>query len=99
MSLGHRPPSLQTSFFSIWAIAPGLGVFLQKFEQLSVLEIVVSIEDRDPLEFEALLLIYDLCGKKTLVEFTMPNTPGAWDTVISKWSFAWEECLRTSGRI
>jgi len=33
----------------------------------------VSIEDKDPPDFEGLLPIYDLCGKKTNVEFVSPN--------------------------
>jgi hypothetical protein len=98
-SLGHKTPRSSLSAYSTWAVVPGLEIFLRKFGQLSALEVVVSIEDRDPPDFEGLLPIYDLCGKKTNVEFISPNAYGTWDARVSFWSFAWEQCLRENGRI
>jgi hypothetical protein len=89
---------MSTNGYNRWAIVPGLESFLRNFENLSTLEITVTTENSTAPEFEGLLPLYDLCGKQTDVNFCELRDQRAW-TSVSAWSYGWEQCLRSSGRI
>lgn len=96
-SLKLKAPKISIQQHNTWAVVPGLRAFLSTFENLSELKIVVTTEDRPAPDFEGLLPMYDICGKNTTIDFVAPL--GIWTSWVSVWSFAWEECLRKTGRI
>jgi len=94
-SLGFKSPE-NRSICDAWVLIPDLEEFLRQFKSLRSLKIVVTVESREPPDFERLLSLYDICGKGTTIVFSAP-TP-VWDLWTADWASAWNNCLLGSER-
>ena len=101
-SLGVTSPRDVPTKCDPWSIVPGLEQFLRKFRTLETLTIVITADRSATPDFEKLLLLYDLCGGKTVVEMVMMyphNSAPRVSTWLSSWENAWIECLIRNGRV
>lgn len=87
---------------AIMSVVPGLVRSFQKFEALVDLEITITVEMTSPPNFDPLLPLYDLCGKRTTVVFVDPtigiNFQHSWRQWTERWDIAWKDCLIQNGR-
>lgn len=89
---------------AILSVVPSLIRSLRRFEALVDLEITVTAEMTSPPDFEPLLPLYDLCGKRTTVVFVDPtehfgvNFLSSWWQWTERWDVAWKDCLIRNGR-
>jgi hypothetical protein len=73
---------------------PGMIVFLRKFESLLKIRLVVTVEDREPPDFESMLEFWGIYGRRLGVEFVVPDWGRRTDWHrLQTWNDAWQVCL------
>ncbi|KAG0652517.1 hypothetical protein D0Z07_0633 [Hyphodiscus hymeniophilus] len=94
--IGNRkPPRCDV----IMSVVPGLVHCLQKFGSLVEHEVTITVEVTKPPDFEPLLPLYDICGKRTTVLFVDPtghfglNFRNSWWQWVESWDIAWKDGL------
>jgi hypothetical protein len=99
LSLGLLTPRDKVEPVHLMSGIPSLVAFLQKFQALEKMKIVVTVEERDPPIFEQLLALWDICGSNTEMDFVVSiwdrSTSTAW---MQKWTDTWVWFLRAKGR-
>ncbi|KAG9238492.1 hypothetical protein BJ875DRAFT_40312 [Amylocarpus encephaloides] len=96
-SLSFQAPKQSAKTYNMWAVVPGLERYLRKLPKLSAIVIVITVEEGPAPDFGGLLPLYDICGRRTAVNFIMHQ--GLWAASKSVWSSAWDNCLQDNGRL
>src|ERR1700709_1894598 len=73
-SLGFlTAPREKTIPINPWTGIPGMIGFLRKFESLLKIHLVVTVEDREPPDFESMMEFWGIYGRRLDVEFVVPD--------------------------